>query len=289
MAQRVARRPTRRSSPPRSPLVELVGAVALGLLVAVAAALLHDGQALSLVLPAALLVVARAERVGAGLLRAVLLVALAAGVAKATGVGALPSPALLAAALTASVAVVLVALGRVRAERDVLELSASRDPLTGLTNRRAFDERVAYEVARHARREAPFAVIALDLDGFKSVNDRFGHQAGDELLLEVAAALGESVREQDTVARLGGDEFCVLAPETGTDGAHRLAGRVRAAVGGVTAGVQSLGASVGLAMFPADGATAAEVLGAADAAAMQAKRRGYEQRRAPPVAATRAA
>ena len=127
---------------------------------------------------------------------------------------------------------------------------ALRDPLTGLANRRALDERLGYEIARHTRHGESFAVLALDLDGFKAVNDRFGHDAGDELLREAAAALVEVVRAQDTVVRLGGDEFCVLAPQTGQASADHLAARVRDALAGVTAGLSGLSASMGTAGVP---------------------------------------
>ena len=95
------------------------------------------------------------------------------------------------------VAVVRVQHERFERERRSLQSSAMKDALTGAANRRAFGERIRYEVARHARQEHEFAVVALDLDGFKAVNDRFGHQAGDDLLRQVAEALALAVREQD--------------------------------------------------------------------------------------------
>ena len=121
------------------------------------------------------------------------------------------------------------------------------------------------------------------LDGFKRLNDRFGHAAGDDLLREVAVALTDSMRAQDTVARLGGDEFCVLAPETGDCGTVRLATRVAQAVGSVTAGVDVVRASIGVAIFPEDGTTASALLEIADQRLLDAKRerrRGPVQRRA---------
>jgi diguanylate cyclase (GGDEF)-like protein len=149
---------------------------------------------------------------------------------------------------------------------------ALTDPLTGVANRRGLGERIEYEVPRHARQKHRFAVVMIDLDGFKLVNDRFGHHAGDELLRDVAASLREAVRDQDTVARLGGDEFCVLAPETDRAGGAHLADRVSAAVHRVTTGLESLSASVGVAVYPDDGVTAPAVLDAADRAQIAAKR-----------------
>jgi diguanylate cyclase (GGDEF)-like protein len=150
---------------------------------------------------------------------------------------------------------------------------ALTDSLTGAANRRGLAERIEYEVARHTRQSRKFAIVMIDLDGFKLVNDRFGHHAGDELLRDVAAALREAVRDQDTVARLGGDEFCVLAPETDRAGAAHLADRVRAAVHRVTTGLDTLSASVGAAVFPDDGKDPTTVFQAADDAQAAAKRR----------------
>jgi diguanylate cyclase (GGDEF)-like protein len=113
----------------------------------------------------------------------------------------------------------------------------------------------------------------LDLDGFKQLNDRFGHPAGDDLLREVAAAVARAVRDQDTVARMGGDEFCVLAPETDPAGTEQLAGRIMRAVGGVTAGIEVLGASAGVSTFPLDGSAPEELLEAADQRLLDSKRR----------------
>jgi diguanylate cyclase (GGDEF)-like protein len=157
-------------------------------------------------------------------------------------------------------------------ERQALRATALRDPLTGVANRRAFGERLRYEIARHTRQQRTFAVIALDLDGFKAVNDRFGHQAGDELLREVGAAITAILRDQDTVARVGGDEFNVLAPETGREGGECLAERVGLAVAGVTTGISTLSASVGLAIFPDDATDGPELLELADAEAIAVKR-----------------
>jgi diguanylate cyclase (GGDEF)-like protein len=194
---------------------------------------------------------------------------------------AAPPPALPAAVVVpASLGVLLALRARLERERDAMRRYALRDPLTGLANRRALDERLGYEIARHTRHGEAFAVLALDLDGFKAVNDRFGHDAGDEVLCETAQALVGAVRAQDTVVRLGGDEFCVLAPQTGEASAEHLVERVREALASVTAGVSGLSASIGTAVFPADGTTPEALLAAADEASMHAKRRRRVRRAA---------
>jgi len=192
---------------------------------------------------------------------------------------AAPPPLLPAAVVVpASLGALLALRARLERERDAMRRFALRDPLTGLANRRQLDERLSYEIARHTRHGEAFTVLALDLDGFKAVNDRFGHDAGDELLCEAAAALVGAVRAQDTVVRLGGDEFCVLAPQTDAAHAEHLVERVRQSLAGVTAGVSGLSASVGTAVFPADGTTPDGLLGAADRAALEAKRHTRSRR-----------
>ena len=116
--------------------------------------------------------------------------------------------------------------------------AASTDPLTGMFNRRGFSEACGRVIEREAKAGRPVTVMIFDIDHFKSINDRFGHPAGDELLREVGRRLQRTVREGDTVIRQGGDEFCVLAPETGFRDAERLAARVEEAVraGGGRAG-----------------------------------------------------
>jgi diguanylate cyclase (GGDEF)-like protein len=250
-----------------SRLALLEGVVACGgsaLLVAVSG----GGEGFWLCLPVALLL-ANAARTAAQASLAASAVTVA-GIA-AAGASA-PPLGLILLVMGGSVALVRVQHERFERERRTLRSTAMKDPLTGAANRRAFAERLRYEVARHARQQHEFAVVALDLDGFKAVNDRFGHQAGDELLRQVAEALGMAVREQDTVARVGGDEFYVLAPETDRVGGERLEARVRSAVAGVTTGLDSLSASVGFAIFPEDGEDAAHLVEVADAAAMHAKR-----------------
>jgi diguanylate cyclase (GGDEF)-like protein len=253
------------------PLLGRVGLVAAAGALAVSAA--GGGDAFWLSVPLALLVAGPAEGRRAAFLGAGLVV-LAACVPAALSpdLGPLPGAPLVLAVAGGSVAVLLAVRARLEGERSAMRRWALTDPLTGAANRRGLGERIEYEVLRHARQKHRFAIVMIDLDGFKGVNDRFGHPAGDELLRDVATSLREAVRDQDTVARLGGDEFCVLAPETdGAGGAH-LAERVTTAVRRVTTGLDNLSASVGVAVYPDDGATAAAVLDAADSAQIAAKR-----------------
>jgi diguanylate cyclase (GGDEF)-like protein len=182
---------------------------------------------------------------------------------------------------------VLASMARRSAEsrHQGLRLLSQQDALTGLGNRRMLHERLTYEIARHRRHSRRFALLALDLDGFKQVNDRFGHLAGDEVLREVARSLQRACRDQDTVVRLGGDEFCVLAPEIGQHQAEQLAERLRRAVHGSVGGLEMLSVSVGFALFPDEGWTPEHLLQRADAAEAAMKRQSRAARGVPRRAA----
>lgn len=120
------------------------------------------------------------------------------------------------------------ALGR---QADAAWDLARRDPLTGLLNRRAFDEMLALEFARSRRSGGPVALLLLDLDDLKLINDRYGHDAGDRALRRLAEILAGSVRSTDSIgARIGGDEFVILAPETSLPAALSLAERLRRSI-----------------------------------------------------------
>jgi diguanylate cyclase (GGDEF)-like protein len=257
---------------------------ALALVTAGAVFLVGGGSAFWLCLPCVLLACgASRTRTGAALGAGTVLAAAALPSVAWMRLHPLPSP-LLAVLVPAVSAGVLVGLReRLARERDAMRDFALSDPLTGIANRRSLLWRAQYEIARHTRARRPFAVVMLDLDGFKLLNDRFGHGAGDDLLRGVAAALERSMRAQDTVARIGGDEFCVLAPETEARGTQRLASRITHAVAGVTAGIETVHASMGIAVFPDDGISVAALLHAADQQLLAAKRgrgRGVGRRRA---------
>jgi diguanylate cyclase (GGDEF)-like protein len=127
------------------------------------------------------------------------------------------------------------------------EVHGSRhDALTGLLNRRAYEERLAVEIARACRYAWPLSLCLLDLDGFKKINDTFGHPAGDKALQQVAALLDES-RLADDSFRIGGDEFAILMPKTCREDAERAAARLSSAITQIGMSDGSLGASFGVA------------------------------------------
>jgi diguanylate cyclase (GGDEF)-like protein len=257
---------------------------AIAVFTAAVVALAGGGEAFWLCLPGALLACSLPSRRSQAVLGAAAVVAVAALPLAGWLHTSLPaSPALTLLSLAASVVILVAVRERLERERDALRNVALSDPLTGIANRRLLLSRADYEIARHRRARHRFALIMIDLDGFKLLNDRFGHAAGDEVLCDVAAALTQAMRGQDTVARLGGDEFCILAPET--DGPHTLplARRIAATVAEATAGIETLSASVGVAVFPEDGVNASALLEAADGrllAAKRERRRGRVRRRA---------
>ncbi len=158
---------------------------------------------------------------------------------------------------------------------------ALHDGLTSLPNRRHFFEQLDVALARGQARRDALAVLYIDLDGFKAINDAHGHDAGDELLRIVAARLARAVRDEDMVSRLGGDEFaCLLADVPGRQQLCHLAGKLFDAVSApVTIGALRLTVrpSIGIAICPTDGTTAEALLKSADGAMYRAKqdRSGY--------------
>jgi diguanylate cyclase (GGDEF)-like protein/PAS domain S-box-containing protein len=159
-----------------------------------------------------------------------------------------------------------------------LQQIATHDPLTGLCNRRALTERLEQAVLRLKRHGAPLALLFIDLDGFKRVNDLHGHGAGDEVLCEVARRLLNITREIDVVARLGGDEFVVLAEtDVSESSVNTMCERIMQSLEepcGFSAGQAEIGASIGVALCPPVVSDALELMRVADAAMYEAKRAG---------------
>lgn len=154
-----------------------------------------------------------------------------------------------------------------------LQIAARTDDLTGLPNRRAFEEQFAREVARATRTRRPFALLLADIDRFKELNDSHGHLAGDAALCELGRVLPAELRSNDVPARVGGDEFAVLLPELGVQEARDIGSRL---VGAVTERMRAAGAplslSFGVAAFGSDGHTLDDLTRAADQALYAAKR-----------------
>ncbi len=159
-------------------------------------------------------------------------------------------------------------------QRELLQVQANTDELTGLLNRRAYLERLDAELARGQRAGSAVAVVLLDVDEFKAINDTHGHAEGDRVLRAIGERLRETVRTDETVARLGGEEFALILAGAETLRARDASERFRAAIGEVSSGGSGLSASAGLASWPADAASAEELLGAADRALYRAKRSG---------------
>ena len=142
-------------------------------------------------------------------------------------------------------------------------------------NRMYFEETLAREAAAAARQHESFAVLFMDLNGFKHINDTHGHGAGDELIRQVGSRLAQTARRADFLARLGGDEFVVVARHTGEAEARRLAERLAAIVDkpfALASAEAHVTVSIGVALFPHDGSHSDELIKKADAAMYHAKR-----------------
>ena len=168
-----------------------------------------------------------------------------------------------------------------KAARDhakILEALALNDPLTGLANRRLLRDRMSVALVHARRNKSAMAVVYLDLDGFKEINDTLGHGAGDILLKMVAGRLVETVREEDTVARLGGDEFVIaLWHVSGADDAARVASKVIEAVSqpcDIEGQTVSITTSAGVGIYPVHGDDADTLMKSADLALYEAKHAG---------------
>lgn len=172
--------------------------------------------------------------------------------------------------------------GRIERKQTVLTDLAVHDGLTGLYNRREFERLLHEEVERAARYRHTLALLMLDIDDFKRINDRYGHQSGDEALRAVAAQLGGAVRPADHVARYGGEEFAVLLPETDADSALALAKRLCELLGTHSIPLSqdrkiTLTVSIGMAMYPDNAHSSSKLTAAADQALYAAKASGRNQ------------
>lgn len=162
---------------------------------------------------------------------------------------------------------------------EAARVQAHTDDLTGLPNRRRFFELAEREIVRAQRYDEPLAVVMLDLDHFKEVNDSHGHAAGDQVLRAVADACRDVLRTSDVVGRLGGEEFAILLPATSLDGARQFAERLRSAIAACRIGLPgaeiSLTATLGVAArVPGEDLTLDELLARADAALYRGKAAG---------------
>jgi diguanylate cyclase (GGDEF)-like protein len=179
-----------------------------------------------------------------------------------------------AAVLAAHVAASLDAAFAFQRERE----SAVTDSLTGVLNRRGFEERLEHELARAQNSRLPLSVLVIDCDDFKEINDRAGHEFGDVLLQEIARVLLEAVPQGAVAGRLGGDEFVVMLPGAGAEDAAEVGGRIRALLAeGLTDAGYPIRISAGVATYPFDGATPTALLRAGDQALYAAKNTGKDR------------
>ena len=163
---------------------------------------------------------------------------------------------------------------------EALREASTHDALTGLANRRLLIEKLKKEVERYARYQRPFSIAMLDVDHFKGINDRYGHEVGDGALIEIARVLDAEIRENDLCGRWGGEEFLILLPETGDQAAGLVMERVRNAVERLTIRVQDesvyMTVSIGVAEHRKE-SSYSDTISRADHALLVAKRGGRNQ------------
>ncbi len=168
-------------------------------------------------------------------------------------------------------------------ENEGLIRFAFTDFLTGLKTRGYFEQQLELEIKRAGRKQTPIALLMIDIDHFKALNDTYGHHVGDQVLRDVSAVLMKDMREVDTAARYGGEEFVIVLPETNTAGAMQVANRVRRGVeqskffAGSPRQVEHLTISIGVAIFDQDAQTKRDLIEAADSALYAAKSQGRNQ------------
>jgi diguanylate cyclase (GGDEF)-like protein len=164
-----------------------------------------------------------------------------------------------------------------RQRYETLLRQTGRDALTGLLDRGRFDREAQEAVAAAAAARKAVSLLVIDLDHFKSFNDRFGHATGDEILRQAARAISEALRDGDRVYRYGGEEFVVLCEGLSKDGAMIAAERLRRTVASVVISAGRITASIGVATGPEEGGDLAELFGTADARLYAAKEAGRDR------------
>lgn len=182
-----------------------------------------------------------------------------------------------ALAYVAVMAVAMAGLYTLRRSQAALARLVTQDQLTNVLNARAFAERLGQELERNRRYPRALALMYMDLDNFKVINDTHGHQTGDAVLRLVADAMRSSVRQADVVGRLGGDEFAVLMPETDAALADAAAKRLIAGLRNVFKGTPNVTASIGVVACTATDASTDDLLRRADQAMYDAKKSGKDR------------
>ena len=182
-----------------------------------------------------------------------------------------------AGAYVAVLAVAIAGLRNLRRSQTQLAQLVIQDQLTNVLNARAFADRLGEELDRNRRYPRPLALLYMDLDNFKIINDTHGHQTGDAVLRLVADAMRSSVRHSDIVGRLGGDEFAVLMPETDAQLADAAAKRLVAGLRNVFKGTPNVTASIGVVSCTATDASTDDLLRRADQAMYDAKKMGKDR------------
>jgi len=173
--------------------------------------------------------------------------------------------------LMTTIGMVLMATDKLRSE---LEHLATHDSLTGILNRRAMIEACTLELARCRRNHHVMALLVIDLDHFKAINDTHGHQMGDRVLIDFVARVAPLLRQPDRLGRFGGEEFVVLLPETSLDEARIVAERIRSRIAAEAAGLPNCTASIGVTISRVDDADLDDIIARADTALYQAKNGG---------------
>jgi len=182
-----------------------------------------------------------------------------------------------ALAYLAVLGVAMAGLQTLRRSQAALARLVTQDPLTNVMNARAFADRLGQELDRNRRYPRPLALMYMDLDNFKVINDTHGHQTGDAVLRLVADAMRSSVRLADVVGRLGGDEFAVLMPETDSALADAAAKRLIVGLRNVFKGTPNVTASIGVVSCTATDASTDDLLRRADQAMYDAKKSGKDR------------